>query len=87
MFRTRHGNYAPGMERNASAANLLTLSQPSAARPSIARICGAFALRCLKAVAEGYIQSCAYYPFWIGADPYWLGASPLPKLRQNEARN
>lgn len=75
MFRARRPSYAVGMERNASATSLLTLAQPSPARPSVARIFGTFALRCLKAIARGYVESAVYYPYWIGAGP--LFTSPI----------
>ena len=67
------------MERKASVANHLTLAYPSVGRRSVARTCGSFALRCLKATAEGYVQSSVY-------NPYWIGAVPLTESRQNEAR-
>lgn len=67
MFRAGCGSYAAGMETNASVTNFLTLAQPSAARPSVARICGTLALRCLKAIARDYVESAHYNPYWIGA--------------------
>ena len=67
------------MERNASVANHLTLAYPSVSRRSVARTCGSFTLRCLKAIGESYIQSSAY-------NAYWLGAGPLPKSHGREAR-
>jgi hypothetical protein len=79
MFGTWGGSYATGMERNASVTNHLTLAPPHVSRRSIARTCGSFTLRCLKAIGESYIQSSAY-------NPYWLGASPLPKSHGSEAR-
>jgi len=66
------------MERNASVANQLTLAYPSVSRPGVARTCASFTLRCLKAMAENYVQSSAY-------NPYWIGAVPLPKSSRNEA--
>ena len=79
MFDTSGGSYAAGMERNALVTNRLTLAPPSASRRSVARTCGSFTLRCLKAIAESYVQSSVY-------NPYWIGAIPLPKSRQPEAR-
>jgi hypothetical protein len=79
MFSTWGGSYATGMERNASVTNHLTLAPPHVSRRSIARTCGSFTLRRLKAIGESYIQSSAY-------NPYWLGASPLPKSHGSEAR-
>jgi hypothetical protein len=79
MFGTWGGSYATGMERTASVTNHLTLAPPSVSRRSVARTCGNFTLQCLKAIAEGYGQSSVY-------NPYWIGAIPLPKSRQNEAR-
>lgn len=79
MFGTSDGSYAAGMERNASVIHRLTLEPPSVSRPSVARTCGSFTLRCLKAVAESYVQSSAY-------NPYWIGASPLPESQRSEAR-
>lgn len=68
MFRAGCGSYAAGMETNASVTNFLTLApQPSAARPSVARICGTLALRCVKAIGRGYVESAHYNPYWIGA--------------------
>jgi len=67
------------MERNASVANHLTLAYPSVSRPGVARTCASFTLRCLKAMAENYVQSSAY-------NPYWIGAVPLPRSSPNEAR-
>ena len=67
MFRAGCGAYAAGMETNASVTNSLTLAQPCAARPLVARICGKLALRCLKAIARGYVESAHYNPYWIGA--------------------
>jgi len=60
FVRCGHGNkrFSP---------NFLTLAQPSAARPSVASICGMHALRCLKAIARGYVESAHYNPYWIGA--------------------
>lgn len=79
MFGTPGGAYAAGMEKNASVINRLTLALPSVSHRSVARTCGSFTLRCLKAIAESYVQSSAY-------NPYWIGAVPLPKARGNEAR-
>jgi hypothetical protein len=67
------------MERNASVTNHLTLAPPHVSRRSIARICGSFTVRWLKAIAETYVQSSAY-------NPYWIGACPLPKSHRREAR-
>ena len=67
------------MERNASVANQLTLAYPSVSRPGVARTCASFTLRCLKAMAENYVQSSAY-------NPYWIGVASLAKLPGNEAR-
>ena len=67
------------MERNASVTDNLTLAQPSVSRRSVARTCGSFTIRCLKAIAESYLQSSAY-------NPYWIAAGPLPESRGNEAR-
>ncbi len=64
------------MERNAPINPRLTLAL-SVSRRSIAGICGSFTLRCLKAVAETYVQSSAY-------NPYWIGAGPLAKSRRDE---
>jgi len=79
MFGTWGGLYAAGMERNGSFTNRLTLAPQLVSRRSIARTCGSFALRCLKAIGESYIQSSAY-------NPYWIGAVSLPRLPDNEAR-
>jgi hypothetical protein len=79
MFGTWGGSYATGMGRNASVTNHLTLAPPHVSRRSIARTCGNFTLRCLKAIGESYIQSSAY-------NPYWLGAGHLPKSPGSEAR-
>jgi len=57
------------MERNAPINPRLTLAL-SVSRRSIAGICGSFTLRCLKAIAETYVQSSAYNPYWIGAVPF-----------------
>ena len=78
MFGTGKGSYAGGMERNGSVTNRLTLAPQLVSRRSIARTSGSFALRCLKAVGESYIQSSAY-------NPYWIGAGPLPKSLRSEA--
>ncbi len=67
MFRAGCGSYAAGMETHASVTNSLTLAQPAAARPSVARMCGMLALRRLKAIARGYVESAHYTPYWIGA--------------------
>ncbi len=66
------------MERNASVANHLTLAYPSVSRRSVARTCGNFTVRCLKAIGESYVQSSVY-------NPYWIGVIPLPKSSRNEA--
>ena len=79
MFGTWGGSYATGMERNASVTNHLTLAPPHVSRRSVARTCGSFTIRCLKSIAESYLQSSAY-------NPYWIGAGPLPESRGNEAR-
>ena len=79
MFGTWSGSYTAGMERNASVTNRMTLAPQSVSRRSVARTCGSFTVRCLKAIAESYVQSSAYYP-------YWIGAGPLPESRRNEAR-
>ena len=79
MFGTSGGSYAAGMERNASVANRLTLAPPSVSRRSVARTCGNYILRCLKAIGESYVQAGAYYP-------YWIVAGPLPESLENEAR-
>ena len=79
MFGTCGGSYATGMERNASVTNHLTLAPPHVSRRSIARTCGSFTLRYLKAIGESYIRSSAY-------NPYWLVAIPLPKSHGSEAR-
>jgi hypothetical protein len=78
MFGSSVASYATGMETNASTPNGLTLAPPFLSRRSIARTWGSFTLRCLKAVAENWVQSSAY-------NPYWIGASPLPNSRPNEA--
>lgn len=67
------------MQRNASVASHLTLAQPSVSRRSVARTCGSFTVRCLKVVAESYLQSRTY-------NPYWIGVGPLPESRGYEAR-
>jgi hypothetical protein len=64
------------MERNAPINPRLTLA-PSVSRRSIAGICGSFTLRCLNAIAETYVQSSAY-------NPYWIAAGPIPKSRRDE---
>ena len=79
MFGAWVAIYAAGMERNASATYRLTLEPQSVSRRSVARTCGSFTLRCLRAIAESYVQSGAY-------NPYWIGAAPLPESRGNEAR-
>jgi hypothetical protein len=78
MFGTSGGSYAAGMERDASVTNRLAFASQSVSRRSVARTCGSFTLRCLKAIAESYVQSSAY-------DPYWIGAVPLPESCGNEA--
>lgn len=57
------------MQRNASVAGHLNLTQPSVSRRSIARTCGRFTVLCLKAMAEGYLRLRPYSPYWIGAGP------------------
>jgi hypothetical protein len=79
MFGTSGVEYAAGMERSASVPNRLTLVSRSVSRRSVARTCCSFTLRCLKSIAESYVQSSAY-------NPYWIGAVPLPESRGNEAR-
>jgi hypothetical protein len=79
MFGTSGGTYAAGMERNASVTNRLTLAPQSVSRRSVARTCGRFTLRCLKAIAGTYVQSTAY-------NPYWIGAVPLTESHRSEAR-
>jgi hypothetical protein len=74
MLGTSGDTYAAGME-----SNRLTLAKTAASRRSVARTCGSFTLRCLKAIAKSYVQSSAY-------NPYWIGAGPLPESRGNEAR-
>ena len=69
MFGTLCGSYAAGMERNASVTNRVALASPSVSRRSVARACGSFTLRCLKAIAESYVRSSAYHPYWIVAGP------------------
>jgi hypothetical protein len=66
------------MERDALVTNRLTIAQPSVGRPSVAQTFSSFTVRCLKAIAESYVQSGAY-------NPYWIGALPLPKSSRNEA--
>jgi hypothetical protein len=55
------------MERHTSVTNFLTSAQPSFVRSAVSRICGAFAVRCLKAVVRGYVESAHYDPYWIRA--------------------
>ncbi len=62
MFGTWVGSYAAGTETNASVTKHLTLAQPSISRRSVARTCGDFILRCLKATGQAYAQSAVYYP-------------------------
>jgi hypothetical protein len=69
MFGIGLGSYGAGMETNAAPTHHLTRSPASAAHHSVARICGTFALRFLKAVARSYAESVVYYPYWVGADP------------------
>jgi hypothetical protein len=78
MFGTSGDSYAARMERDALVTNRLTIAQPSVGRPSVAKTCSSFTVRCLKAIAESYVQSGAY-------NPYWIGALPLPKSSRNEA--
>jgi hypothetical protein len=79
MFGTSDSAYASGMERNATVTYRLTLAPTAARRRSIARTCGSFALRCLKAVCESYVQASA-------CNPYWIGAVPFPESCREEAR-
>jgi len=79
MFVTWGGSYPTGMERNASATNHLTLAPPHVSRRSVARTCGSFTLRSLKAIAGTYVQSSTY-------NPYWIGAVPLTESHRSEAR-
>lgn len=67
------------MERNASVTYHLTLAPASVSFLSVAATCGNFTLRCLKAIADSYVQSSAY-------NPYWIGACPLPTSHRTEAR-
>jgi hypothetical protein len=69
MFRSLGGSYATGMESNASADTVLTLDPRPMATGTFARTCGKFTLRCLKAMARGFVESSVYYPYWIGAGP------------------
>ena len=75
MFHPCRGSYAGGMERNAPVTNLLQLAPRSAARQPVARICGTFALRCLKTIGKVYVESALYHPYWIGA-----GAVSTPRI-------
>ena len=79
MFGTWGGSYATGMESNATVANHLTLAPPLVSRRSVARTYGNLTIRCLKAIAENYVRSSVY-------NPYWIGTIPLPESRGNEAR-
>ena len=79
MFWTSGGSYAAAMERTASVANRPTLAPTAVSRMPVARTCGIFALRCLRAIGKSYVQSSAY-------NPYWIGAGPLPRSLRNEAR-
>ncbi len=60
------------METITSENNLLTPAPPADTRHNgIARKCGSFAVRFLKAFLHGYVESARYYPYWIGfAPPY-----------------
>ena len=78
MFGTSGASYPAAMERNASVTNVLTLA-PTISRRSVARTCGSFAVQCLRAIAEEYVQSTAY-------NPYWIGAVPLSESRRDQAR-
>lgn len=51
----------------------------SASPQSVAQIYGSFARRCLKAIADSYVQSTLY-------NPYWIAACPLPRSVEREAR-
>jgi hypothetical protein len=66
------------MQRNASGVSYLTLAKLSVGRRSVARTCGRLTVRCLEAVAESYLQSRTY-------NPYWIGPGPLPQSSANEA--
>jgi hypothetical protein len=79
MFGTSGDSYATGMERHASVTYRMPPAPTATSRRSVARTCGSFALRCLKAIGESYIQSSAY-------NPYWIGAGPLPNSHGREAR-
>ena len=79
MFGATGGTYAAGMERNATFTNGLTVAPSSVSRRSVAKTCGSFTLRCIRAIGEAYLQSSAY-------NPYWIGAFPLPTSHRMEAR-
>lgn len=74
MLGTSGDTYAAGMESNG-----LTFAKTAASRRSVARTCGSFTLRCLKAIAGTYVQSSAY-------NPYWIDAVPLTESHRSEAR-
>lgn len=70
MFHARFGSYAAGMERIASLTNLLTLAPSTTSRlDSIVGALRQFTLKCLKALAAGYVESCRYYGYWILTSP------------------
>ena len=79
MFGGPDGTYAAGMERSPSVTNRLTLAPESDSRRSIVRTCGSFTLMCLKAIAESYVLSCSF-------NPYWIGAGPLTESHRDEER-
>lgn len=72
-------SYAAGMERSASVTNQLARIAVSARPQSVAGMCGSLALRCLKAVADSYVQSSAY-------NPYWIATYPVARSVEREAR-
>lgn len=75
MFGVLDRPYAARMERNASVIQRVILAAPALNRRSAKTL----TVRCLKAVAVNYVESCAY-------NPYWIGAGPLTNPRQNEDR-
>ena len=79
MFASPGGSYAAGMERSRSVTNHLTLVSLPASRRSVARTCATLTVRCLKAVADSYVQASMY-------NPYWIGACPLQMSDEKEAR-
>jgi len=79
MFGARSGSYAACVDTDATVTNRLTLAPPSLRRRSVAKSRGSLILRCLKAIAESYLQSSAY-------NPYWIGAGPLAESRGSEAQ-